>query len=95
MKQMTTPDAIAVRTQEFGEIGGATLFRLSLSSRKLVFLGATRGSMIFHFPVLEDGQVSRHSGAQEIWPDRLIDVLNPEDLGMGSEIRWTEERLQN
>ena len=88
---MEAPQEIRAVPQHFGDIDGPVLFRLHGSPRSFVFLGARLGRMIFHFPVLENGQISRHGSKQEVWPSCEIDILNPKDLGMGEEIRWAEE----
>ena len=56
-----------------------------------VWLAGPSGRVIYSFPVLESGEVSKHSyPPEELYPGEEVDVLDPASLGIAS-LKWSDD----
>jgi hypothetical protein len=77
-KQLNVPEgARVVERMPFGML--ATGFFVK---GKEVFYAMQHGRWTFHFPVLEDGTVSRHGGGPAIYPGEAVDIIDPASIGI-------------
>jgi len=88
MQQMVNSSAPVLERIPFGRLSGG-FFRRSCDQGKVLFAGQS-GHMVFSFPVLEDGSISKHGhGCDQ--PECLeeIEVIDPKELGI-AEIKWAD-----
>ena|SRR3989338_9229583 len=91
MKQMVAPEAPVKEECCFGGLQQG-FFRLTLGDRK-IFFGSDKSDFrgpTYHFPVLEDGSVSRCGGKQFIGSREGICLIASECLGI-KELKFTNE----
>ena len=56
-----------------------------------VWYAGRHGRIVFPFPVLESGEISKQSHPpQELYPSEKIDVLDPANLGISS-LKWSND----
>mgnify|MGYP001582307507 CR=1 FL=1 len=88
MKQMTAPQA-PVKEQVFFGFSGDSFFRRKIGKGE-IFFGWNRSGAMYHFPVLEDGRISKRSN-QFILETETVCVIHPHDIGI-TKIEFTDEQ---
>ncbi|MCX6714140.1 MAG: hypothetical protein NTV48_03515 [Candidatus Vogelbacteria bacterium] len=86
---MRASKAPAMGRKEFRDLDG-NLFRLGSDGQ--IFFASRHGGSVFHFPVFEDGRISRTGGGEIIRPGREVDVINPASLNMDTKVVWTDDQ---
>jgi len=87
MKQMVAPQAPVVEQIPFWRMTDG-FFRRTIGGE--IFFGENYAGRMCHFPVLEDGSISKH-GHQFISDEETVNVIDLSALGI-KELKWTEER---
>lgn len=89
MRQMINKKAPSVREAMFVDLECA-VYRFRGGDGR-IYLASLWGNCVVSFPILEDGRVSNHGVASG--PARIVEVLNPTDLGFSGNPEWTEEMV--
>ena len=88
--QMKKPDLVPSQSVGFGQLV-CGFFRRSGNEGRVWFAGRS-GNYVFCFPVLENGNVSKHSRPpEELYPSEEVHVLDRASLGIGHEVVWSDE----
>lgn len=88
MKQMVNKEAPFFANTIFGRIVRG-FFRIRQDGGE-IFYAISKGGKPVPFPVREDGLISNHLKGVDIPPDRDIELITPQHLGI-SEIKWAND----